>query len=294
MSKAFLRNILTFVAISCFLFQIFFYSDSLFYQFVFIDSSHSIPSLTISDLLPKPLSDVDIIYIIPGGGSDDMHYPEWSKQRTLAAFKHSRSFQKKSSIFFALSAGSLNSANTAMGDGRIIFECQHMIKHLLSLGVERERIYGDFMSWDTVTNALVARQMVEGFLSAQKKMTLPLLIEVFISDFHLERVECAFTWVFGLKPSILGDKVLLTVHNVSSASLNGSAQHIFKARRHHELRGLRTMKSNMKIVKTIQELYAFVLLGPHKGFNNYFFGTYEKSKGYFNDESDRDQIQNSL
>ena len=127
----------------------------------------------------------------------------------------------------ALSAGSLNSPNGRDKDSKIIFESQLMIQHLVSLGVDRDRIYGDFMSWDTVSNALIARQFVEAMVALKKLgerhlfdkgvvfkskngtvtlrsglleskkvdlMTGALNIEVFISDFHADRVKTAFDW----------------------------------------------------------------------------------------------------
>ena len=103
-------------------------------------------------LSPTVLS-ADTVYLIPGGGSDRGTYPEWSKQRTLAAFEHSK--QYPNSVFLALSAGSLNAPNGRLDDGRVRFECQAMVDQLVDLGVPRERVFGDFMSWDTVANALV-------------------------------------------------------------------------------------------------------------------------------------------
>lgn len=100
------------------------------------------------------------VYVIPGGGSslsgnslDDpsLAYPLWTQQRVQAAYNHFSSLNPSSSIFFALSAGSFNAPNQRSSSSKnIIFECQHTIKHLLELGVEKELIFGDFMSWDTI------------------------------------------------------------------------------------------------------------------------------------------------
>jgi len=51
--------------------------------------------------------------VIPGGGSGQNGYPEWTKTRTLAAHEHYLSLEKgeynvTAAAFLALSAGSLN------------------------------------------------------------------------------------------------------------------------------------------------------------------------------------------
>ena len=62
--------------------------------------------------LSSNLSTVDTVYVIPGGGSKDGEYPEWTKQRTLAAYNHS--LQHPNNVFIALSAGSFNAPNNKM------------------------------------------------------------------------------------------------------------------------------------------------------------------------------------
>jgi hypothetical protein len=42
-----------------------------------------------------------------------------------------------------------------------------MMNHLKNLGVEKERVFGDFVSWDTVSNAFVARMFVEAVMASR-------------------------------------------------------------------------------------------------------------------------------
>ena len=105
----------------------------------------------------------------------------------------------------------MNSPNDRYDDDRIIFESQHTIDHLKRLGVSSKLIFGDMFSWDTVSNGLVLRQYLEAILAfkpgfqknnggsfKQKKMQ----IKIFISDFHMERVRAAFSWIISLEPSL--------------------------------------------------------------------------------------------
>jgi hypothetical protein len=161
-------------------------------------------------------------------------------------------------FFLALSAGSLNAPNRldeggGLGSGasnrQIIFESTFMIKHLLELGVPRARIFGDFMSWDTVTNAMVLRMTIKGLLQQKfgyegegeggdawgsafgdsstnpttmdvKMPARAIDVEIFISDFHLERVQAAVEWVLSLSPS-LTPAVNIHMHSVGSEGIPG-------------------------------------------------------------------------
>ena len=67
--------------------------------------------------------------------------------------------------FLALSAGSLNSPNVINAEHQVVFECTHTIRHLVDLGVSQERIHGDFMSWDTITNGYMLRMTVQALLA---------------------------------------------------------------------------------------------------------------------------------
>mmetsp|Transcript_21159 Transcript_21159/g.19273 ORF Transcript_21159/g.19273 Transcript_21159/m.19273 type:complete len:155 (+) Transcript_21159:234-698(+) len=149
------------------------------------------------------VSSVNTVYVIPGGGSTneqgEQGYPKWTEQRTIAAVNHYKESQdKQSSIFLALSAGSLNSPNIKLSDNsnRIQFECMSTMSHLKELLIPHEIIFGDFISWDTVSNGLVLRMFLEGLLDLRKETNV-LVVQVFISDFHSERVSETFNWVLG-------------------------------------------------------------------------------------------------
>ena len=248
--------------------------------------------------MSESLVNVNEIYVIPGGGSstsnlrsDSNHanagYPEWTRRRVISAFKDYETHEntKLEKIFLTLSAGSLNSPNMRYADGRIMFECQHMIQHLKDLGVPKEAIFGDYMSWDTVSNALVVRMLIDGILALKKEKGIdidskppPLTISVYISDFHAERVKAAFSWVLGVAPSRL-PYINFIVNSVNSEGIEWGSKNLFEKRRQHELNGVEVIARNSNTVKTIEQLYAFLLLGAHKGYFNYMHGSYTSSKG---------------
>jgi hypothetical protein len=268
------------------------------------------------------MQNIQTVYVIPGGGSSDGNYPEWTKRRVVAAHQdymrnHHRS---NSAIFLALSAGSLNAANAQEKDKRIVFESQHTIRHLLKLGVSRRIVFGDTFSWDTVTNAVVLRMFVDGvqvyramnegnfMLPPPAKaaspeasavadtpppadgantapttptptalLLKPLVIEVFISDFHADRVRAAFDWVLNLTPKVAS--IELRINTVNSRGIDWGSQLDYQHRVRHEAEGVKKIEENRQNIKTLAELHAFLMLGGHQGLYKYLHSGYEKSKG---------------
>lgn len=250
-------------------------------------------------LLPTDISRVTKVFVIPGGGpglQSDGGYPQWTRSRTLAAVEEYRRLQADGGasdvLFFALSAGSLNGANRIGNeDGKIIFECQHVLNHLVSLGIPSDKIFGDFISWDTTANALALRLLVEGLLSTyahdpetmrknlKRSDQRRVIIQVFSSDFHTERIKTIFDWVLGLTPS-LNKRVDLSIFNIPSVGVGWTSDRDeWNSRMAHEKDAIR---ENMKLhaaIKTIAEFQAFLLLGGHNGYRNYLFGDYKRSAG---------------
>ncbi|MCB1189592.1 MAG: hypothetical protein H6586_09125 [Flavobacteriales bacterium] len=235
------------------------------------------------------VSNIETVYVIPGGGSSSgTGYPEWTQKRVVAVYNHYLSSSKSGShsVFLALSAGSLNSANRLFDDQRIIFECQHVIKHLIKLGIPKDLIFGDMFSWDTVTNGYSLRLFLEGILLYRMrnylkkntpKKSIPLMVEVFISDFHAARVKAAFEWILGLKPSL--KNVQLNINIIDSFGIERSSPGEFNQRMQHEEEGVKKIKENGKMIRTVKQFHAFLMLGGHQGLSKYLHGDYVKSTG---------------
>jgi hypothetical protein len=151
--------------------------------------------------------------------------------------------------------------------GTIRFECMHMIEYLRNVGhIEDSRLHGDFMSWDTVGNAMVLRMFIEGYLDSVQHATAQLAqsnwtgndvslrsettkdrlpeprgldVKVFISDFHANRVEAAFSWVLSLEPTFMRSDAVksLKIERVPSEDLwFGGSSMVVKERMAHECR----------------------------------------------------------
>lgn len=97
-----------------------------------------------------------------------------------------------------------------------------------------------------------------------------LFIEVFISDFHAARMQASFEWILGLEPS-LTHHINMTIHSVpsSSSSFTTLTSEQMEERRQHEEKGVAVLKQNQAMVRSMPELYRFLLMGGHQGFRSY-------------------------
>lgn len=281
-------------------------------RFTLLDSADPIvvneEEFSILHVNSDQMKKINTIYVIPGGGSSpEGGYPEWTKRRVVAAKHHYDENHKLSdtAIFLALSAGSLNSANAVLADKRIRFECQHTIQHLLQLGVPRKAIFGDTFSWDTVTNGLTLRMFVEGLQEYRAQsagnwiataappeviegavvtpeptpshVLKDLSIEVFISDFHADRVRASFTWILNLAPKVRSTRLHINV--VDSIGIPWQTPQDYTNRIAHEAQGTERIQKNAKSIRTMSQFYAFLTLGGHQGLHRYVHYDYETSKG---------------
>lgn len=262
-----------------------------------IDSEfNSFLGTEIGELDEKYLSNTQTIIVIPGGGSGlskssfvanktTVGLPEWTKRRLKAASEYYHSLTNKEqeqTIFLTLSAGSLNAPSGRLSDERIIFECTPMIDYLKESNIPSSKIFGDFFSWDTISNGLSLRLFLDGLKSFNQR-SKTIRIEVFISDFHLLRVQAALEWVLSLEPSYTSSKSLtrtqLNMHDVSSHGIDGFGPEELQARAVHEKKGVEQIQSNARIVRTWEQFLSFMMFGGHVGIRKYLFQQYSSSRG---------------
>lgn len=107
----------------------------------------------------------------------------------------------------------------------------------------------------------------------------PLVLEVFISDFHADRVRAAFDWVLRLAPALSPASVELRINAVSSMGIDFGSQLDYAHRVAHEAEGVKRIAENAKSIRTMAQFHAFLMLGGHQGLHKYLHYDYEKSQG---------------
>eukprot|EP00903_Cladosiphon_okamuranus_P013200 g12312.t1 len=95
----------------------------------------------------------------------------------------------------------------------------------------------------------------------------PLNVTVFVSDFHADRMDAVFQWVFGLEPSLLKGKTTVTTVSIDTPVemwARGPEQR--QARQAHEREAASQARQRAKEIRTVEEFRAFMMLGGHKGY----------------------------
>jgi bacterioferritin (cytochrome b1) len=177
-----------------------------------------------------------------------------------------------------------------------------MIQHLVNIGVPSDAVFGDMFSWDSVTNGYSLRMFIDGILLYRDiliaenlpvnqpqnapqmkekegtKLIEKLQVEVFISDFHAERIKESFLFLLNLAPSMT-DRVQLNINIVDSQGIKWKSAEEFNQRIKHEEIATEKLRETRKQITTVQQYHAFVMLGGHLGLNKYLHGAYVKSQG---------------
>lgn len=113
----------------------------------------------------------------------------------------------------------MNAPSPRKPDGHILLESAAIHNYLAETHkIDPGLVVCDYQSWDTVGNAVFARTVIETILK-WRSTSQPLVVSVYISDFHAQRAEVAFGWVFGLAPALPKD-VRLDIKSVSTIYMN--------------------------------------------------------------------------
>lgn len=136
-----------------------------------------------------PIHNYDAI-LIPGGGvRESGALPSWVRRRLDRALELQRG-----EYLVTLSAGTPHRP-PPLGDNKFpIFESAAAARYLIEAGIPSSRVLMETSSWDTIGNAFFSR-----VIHVQPRGWRRVL--VIASDFHLERVQAAFNWTYGLTPN---------------------------------------------------------------------------------------------
>lgn len=165
------------------------------------------------------MSDFDAV-IVPGGGVlADGTLPPWVRARMDVALEVAGG-----AWIIALSAGTTHKPEAP------VFESVAGARYLAERGYDPGRILMEWSSYDTIGNAYFARM----------HHTDPAALErlvVVTSEFHMERTEAVFRWVYGLPPNLVDYRL-----DFRSAPDEGLDEATLAARRDKERDGLEKVR----------------------------------------------------
>lgn len=180
--------------------------------------------------------------LIPGGGlTPEGQLPPWSVARLDTALDH----YQEGCVLLALSAGTVHKPPPRSEDGYPIFESQVAAQYLMKQGIPRGSIFTERSSYDTIGNAYFSR--MEHVQPARFQN-----IKVITSNFHLQRLQLAFEWVYQLSP------VPYPFHLQFIASPDrGMHPDLLKARREKEKGSTRKLQKVCAEINTLQEFHTW-------------------------------------
>lgn len=178
-------------------------------------------------------ADFDAV-LIPGGGiSETGELPEYVKARFDLALRYRPRF------WIALSAA------TPHRPPRPKFESQAGAEYLVAHGAPASQVLTETSSYDTIGNAWFAR-----LLHTEPRGLRRLL--VINSEFHIERTEVAFRWVFGATP-----EPGYELHFASSPDAGVTAEGL-NERRSKEAAAIVRLREVAGRIHTLEELHGWI------------------------------------
>lgn len=186
--------------------------------------------------------------LVPGGGlSETGHLHPWTKARLDLAVE----YDQQNVYFLLLSGGTVHKPPPLNEDGFPLFESRVAAAYLMDKGITAQRILTEISSYDTIGNAFFSRM-----IHVQPRNFQNLL--VITSQFHVQRVQTAFQWVYTLTP------LPYEFHFVFKASPNqGIREDLLQTRIAKERRSLEALQ------KTIEKIHTL------HSFHNWFFTQHE-------------------
>jgi uncharacterized SAM-binding protein YcdF (DUF218 family) len=178
--------------------------------------------------------------LIPGGGlTDSGELPRYVIARLDRALTHSAEY------FIALSAGTPHRPQNLDAHGYPIYEAMRAAHYLRDHGIPERQILTETFSYDTIGNAFFTRLVHTEPRGLRKLHTVN-------SQFHMQRTEAIFRWVFGLSPSTGYE---LSFETVDNAGVSHAALDFREAKERAGLEQVRLLSQN---ISTLSQLHQWM------------------------------------
>jgi uncharacterized SAM-binding protein YcdF (DUF218 family) len=178
--------------------------------------------------------------LIPGGGlTDSGEWPRYAIARLDRALAHSAEY------FIALSAGTPHRPQNLDAHGYPIYEAMPAARYLRDHGIPERQILTETFSYDTIGNAFFTRLVHTDPRGLRK-------LHIVNSQFHMQRTEAIFRWVFGLSPSSGYELSFETVDNA------GVSEEALDLRAAKERAALEQIKQISQRISTLSQLHQWM------------------------------------
>jgi len=232
-------------------------------------SSPSLPYL-LQKQIQLSIKRPDIIIVLAGGLDDKGEPHPWVKRRLDLSVQIYKQFYNKTQTqtqtqkskdfspiqMICTGGGTYHKPSFLNKNGFAVHESTACAEYLIKSGIDPSIIYKEWSSYDTIANAYFTFLM---HILPQVQQTSLLQqitknIVIITSDFHMDRCEAIFKWVFSLFPNC---SKYLTL-NFIRASDSGLDKNIIEARCKREKKSLDNLKKVIEQVNTKEKLYEWI------------------------------------
>jgi hypothetical protein len=180
--------------------------------------------------------------LVPGGGvRAGGILPSWVRRRFGRAIE-----LHEGAYIVALSAGTTHRPPPLDPAGFPIFESVAGANYLRESGIPADRILIETHSYDTIGNAFFSRVIHTDPLGLRRLL-------VVTSDFHLERIQLAFDWIYRLTPRTLPYE--LHFEGVADPDMD---PYLWAERSEKERRGIEALKPLTQSLTSMRDFHRWL------------------------------------
>jgi len=193
---------------------------------------------------------VDCIFVPGGGLLPGGILPPW----TVARLDYALSQKERTRWIACLSGGTVHKPPPLNKDGFSIFESHAAGNYLVSKGTHPQQILTEISSYDTIGNAYFSRLLFSDPLQFDRLL-------VITSEFHMQRIQAAFEWIYGLTP--LPVEYQLRFETVPD---KGLSPQVLETRTAREKKNLEKMRKTQMDITTLDAFHSW-LYSEHSAYS---------------------------
>ena len=199
---------------------------------------------------------LDIIIVLAGGLDEKGKLHEWVIRRLKRAIELHKIYEVP---ILCCGGGTYHKPPFTNTSGFVVHESTECVNYLLQNGIEKDNIYREWSSYDTIANAFFSltthiwcKNNIKG-------------VGIVTSEFHMERTKSIFEWIYNLK-SNMDKKYDLYNYSVSDFGLG---EDMLKCRNERERDSLTNILKLKERIHTIDDFSKW-LYTEHNAYNNNF------------------------
>ena len=196
---------------------------------------------------------IDLIIVVAGGLNEEGKLHEWVIRRLDRAIEIHKLYNVS---ILCCGGGTYHKPPRINKEGFVIHESTECVNYLIQRGINKNMIYREWSSYDTIANAFFS---LTCFVLCNPSIKN---ISIITSEFHMDRTKEIFSWIYNL------DKRKYNL-NYESVSDSGLDKKMLEHRKERELKSKENVINMKQKIHTIHDFSEW-LYKEHNAYNNNF------------------------